>query len=633
MLQPSSRRLLLDGLRPSGGYRLDRAVGTSYTLDLLALLTAPLAFTFFDWEDEKGRPMADPLALLEAVRRHAQRIHLFCQAGRVKVPAPGQTLLAYLEDSVFEVEAPHKGGVFHPKVWLLRYVATDDGEPVRYRLLCLSRNLTFDRSWDTALVLDGHLTKRRNAFGVNRPLGEFFSALPKMTLHPLPAEVASGIEQMQDEVRRVEFELPEGFEEVAFHPLGIHPRALWPFPKNRRPCVIVSPFVTSSTIDRIAARRKRVVLVSRPEELERLPRKTLHDLEVYTLAEEANADAEGTEVDLASEGNEATISGLHAKLFVIDDGWNACVWTGSANATVAAFQRNVEFLVELVGKKTRVGIDVLLGEGGVHNAPTLRDLLQPFTPSGDVPPSTDEAKAELERRLNVARSQIAAAKLTAKVLPNADDRTYSIDLVRRSSGAIVPAGCSVRVWPTSLRFDASVALEARSKRRAVARFEMLSFAALTSFFAFEINTSYKNQDAQVRFALNLPLEGAPEDRREGLLRALLQNRDQVMRLLWILLSEGELSASDFVAAAGGSRNRPGQRGFGDSGFPLLESLLKALGRDPGRLDEVARLIADLRRTPEGQDLLPDGLNAIWDPIWAVREEQTRESASDGGGKE
>ena len=309
------------------------------------------------------------------------------------------------------------------------------------------------------------------------------------------------------------------------------------------------------------------------------------------------------------------------------------MWTGSANATVAAFQRNVEFLVELVGKKTRVGIDVLLGEGGVHNAPTLRDLLQPFTPSGDVPPSTDEAKAELERRLNVARSQIAAAKLTAKVLPNADDRTYSIDLVRRSSGAIVPAGCSVRVWPTSLRFDASVALEARSKRRAVARFEMLSFAALTSFFAFEINTSYKNQDAQVRFALNLPLKGAPEDRREGLLRALLQNRDQVMRLLWILLSEGELSASDFVAAAGESRNRPGQRGFGDSGFPLLESLLKALGRDPGRLDEVARLIADLRRTPEGQDLLPDGLNAIWDPIWAVREEQTRESASDGGGKE
>src|SRR5207249_7591823 len=99
MLAPRSRRLLLDALRPPAGYRLDRAVGTSYTLDLLALLTAPLAFTFFDCEDNEGRPATDPLALLQAIRRHAGRIHLFCQAGRIAVPRPGQHLLHYLEDT------------------------------------------------------------------------------------------------------------------------------------------------------------------------------------------------------------------------------------------------------------------------------------------------------------------------------------------------------------------------------------------------------------------------------------------------------------------------------------------------------------------------------------------------------
>ena len=77
MLRPQSRRLLLDTLRPAVGYRFDRAVGTTFTLDLESLLTAPLAFTFFDWEDTEGRPTADPLALLEAVRRNAGRIHLF----------------------------------------------------------------------------------------------------------------------------------------------------------------------------------------------------------------------------------------------------------------------------------------------------------------------------------------------------------------------------------------------------------------------------------------------------------------------------------------------------------------------------------------------------------------------------
>ncbi len=37
---------------------------TTFTLDLVALLTAPLAFTMFDWQDADGRPQADPLALL-----------------------------------------------------------------------------------------------------------------------------------------------------------------------------------------------------------------------------------------------------------------------------------------------------------------------------------------------------------------------------------------------------------------------------------------------------------------------------------------------------------------------------------------------------------------------------------------
>ncbi len=86
MLEPQDRRLFLESLRPPEGYALDRAIGTTYSLDLLALLTAPLAFTIFDWEDNEGRPRADPLALLEAVRRHADRTAVFCQAGEIKVP-------------------------------------------------------------------------------------------------------------------------------------------------------------------------------------------------------------------------------------------------------------------------------------------------------------------------------------------------------------------------------------------------------------------------------------------------------------------------------------------------------------------------------------------------------------------
>ena len=101
MLRPESRSLMLENFRPPPGYQLNRAVGTTFTLDLMSLLTAPLAFTFFDWEDADGRPSTDPLALLQAVREHASRIHLFCQAGEIQLPPTNQPLLVCVSNSQF----------------------------------------------------------------------------------------------------------------------------------------------------------------------------------------------------------------------------------------------------------------------------------------------------------------------------------------------------------------------------------------------------------------------------------------------------------------------------------------------------------------------------------------------------
>ena len=618
VLQPSSRRLLLETLRPPAGYRLDRAVGTTYSLDLLTLLTAPLAFTFFDWEDESGRPTADPLALLEAVRRSAERITVFCQAGRIQVPRSGQPLLAYLEPSVIEVSP--EAGVFHPKVWLLRYAAKD--EPVRYRLVCLSRNLTFDRSWDTALVLDGELTERRNAFASQHPLGDLFAALPCMALHPdsVSGTVQSAIDQMQHEVRRVAFELPEDFEAVAFHPLGIEGASHWPFPDDARACAIVSPFLTPTLIDRLADGRERVVLVSRPEALAQLPAATFERIsEAYTLAEEAEPDVEGEDQPEA-ESESDRLTGLHAKLFVIDDGWHARVFTGSANATQAAFHQNVELLVELRGKKSRVGVEALLGAGdGSARETRLRSLLKPFEPSSEAAPP-DEAASALEQRLDAARRALAGTRLRAWVEPMADADTYAITLERSDASVALPAGCTARCWPASLPHTAAVALVADAEKAPSARFAPVSFAALTSFFAFEIHAAVGDREGVARFALNLPLEGAPPDRREAVLRALLRDREQLMRLLWLLLAGEELSAADFADLGGPAGPGSAHASAGWARFPLLESLLRALSRDPSRLDEVARLIEDLRRTPEGRELLPEELLTVWAPIWAARQE-------------
>ena len=245
MLGTRERTLLLENLRPPAGYRLRRAVGTSFTLDLMALLTAPLAFTFFDAHDDEGAPLADPVALLEALRRHAEKITLFCQAGAIGVPKPQQRLMAYLEGSVFEVQARREGGIFHPKIWVLDFEADD--RPAIYRVLCLSRNLTFARAWDTCLRLEGRLTERQRGYSRNKPFADLLLALPGLATQSLPAELPDDISRMAYEVRRVDFRPPLPFSDFRVHNFGLGRRRGWPFPKARRG-LVVSPFLVGSTV-------------------------------------------------------------------------------------------------------------------------------------------------------------------------------------------------------------------------------------------------------------------------------------------------------------------------------------------------------------------------------------------------
>jgi len=109
VLDPRSRQLLRDVLRPPAAFELDRAVMTTYSLDLMTLLTVPLAFTFFQMKDQNGPLAADPLALFEALRQHSRRLTVFCQAGQIHLPKNVQLLLGYVEGSVFEVTAPKEG--------------------------------------------------------------------------------------------------------------------------------------------------------------------------------------------------------------------------------------------------------------------------------------------------------------------------------------------------------------------------------------------------------------------------------------------------------------------------------------------------------------------------------------------
>ncbi len=622
MLEPHSRRHLIEALRPPEGYELSAAIGTTYTLNLLSLLTAPLAFTIFDWEDTEGNPTADPLALLETMRRYSDRIAIFCEAGRIQVPSRGHTLFAYLENSVFEVTAP-EGGSFHPKVWALRFLPVGEG-PVLYRLLCSSRNLTFDRSWDTLLLLEGELTDE--VVEGNAPLGDFFGALPRLTVHATPERIKANADLLREELGRVPFDLPEGFDSVSFLPLGLEGYGRWPFAGALDRLLVVSPFVTPGMLRRLALQSPRSVLVSRVDSLATIPPQDLEGFaEKYVFGPLADPEVEddaessenfgSTDGDADNDGVLKSLLGLHAKLYVADAGGHARVWTGSANATGAAFDSNVEFLVELTGSLERCGTEALLGDGA--GDPGFRDLLEPYRPKTEEPES-DAAQEELDSLVDGARRGLSQARFVATVSAHpAEVGTFSV-LFEAENEESLPThpGVSVRCWPATLRKTSEVELGPDGS----ATFESLSFEALTSFFCFEVVGVSGGLKSASRFVLTAPLKNAPEDRRERVLRSLVNNQGKLLRLILFLLAEG--GSGDSVAAVrgilAGETNRGPEGADGGYRLPLFEQMVRALARNPAALDRIDALLADLRETEEANELIPEGWDAIWEPIMATR---------------
>ena len=625
------RALLLDSLRPPAGYRLRRAVGTSFTLDLMALLTAPLAFTFFDAHDDDGSPVADPVALLEALRRHAEKVTLFCQAGAISVPRPDQPLLAYIEGSVVEVQPPLEGGIFHPKLWVLNFQAEE--KPAIYRVLCLSRNLTFARTWDTCLSLEGPLAQRQRGYSRNKPFADLLLALPKLTTRPVTAQLREDLDRMAYEIRRVDFKPPRPFNDFHVHIWACGVGVDGPSRRVGGAWWCRRIFV-GSTVRDLVQNHGLDVLVSRPEAFEDVARGIGPEIlpaTCYVLSPGADLTSREREVEEITDGSppfdgEVELSGLHAKLYLFENGRESRLFTGSANATHAAFHANVEVLVELIGKTKDCGISSFLGPEDDPRLETIRTLLQSYSlpdcPASEPPERKAEVKADRLARI------LAAAPLCARALEVDQGQRWDITLFGGFSA--FPVGVEMKVWPATLSVEVAQRIadpagqgdeteDGTDPINPVAVFKGLSFEALTAFFVFEVLVRDESHEVRRRFVATAELTGAPDDRKERLLRLLLKDRRRVIQLLFLILMGEGADVSSFVQAARDGESAT--QGFfgGWDRAALLEMLLRCLSHNPRRIDEAAALIADLAKTPEGADLLPEGLKEIWEPVWTARQ--------------
>lgn len=592
MLAPDSRRTLLDQLRPPEGYRLDAAVGTTFTLDLTAALVPPLAFASF-----AVRSTTDPVSVLEAVRSCADRVDVFAQEGNVRAPSRYTALTAFLEPMLHEVKAP-PGGLFHPKLWLLRFTAED--EPDAYRLVVLSRNLTEDHAWDVSLTLDAWRDTKPSA--ANRPLSALIRSLPGRTRQPVPADRRARIEQLAEDVRYLSWEFPEGVTELASHVFGVvGERADPDFTGYRH--LVVSPFLNDAGLAQLTAGTKSATVVSRASSLDALSPKTVQGLDatyvVSTVAGLDDGDATGDDTPAA------LLSDLHAKLVVVERGQQAHLFLGSANATDAALTRNVEILVQLTGGKKNFGVGTMLDPG----SPFLGMLEQYDTKGGAAPDPDAEAQWQLENALRVLASRGWVVSVTRS------GEAYSLRLETRD-GATVPAGITARVEPLAHPGAACAVEDGRTSHGTV---DGVPLIEVSPFLRLCLTDDAGREAATV---VRAELRGDPEGRLDEVLASQINTPEKFLRFLALLLGLGQahplamMGLGDGAAGPGGGLAPAPQ---------VFEIVIRALARSPESIDDLDRLVRRMLATESGAANLPEGFAAFWDVVTASRTQLSPEA--------
>ena len=322
-------------LMPDSGYDVEFAVGFTYSLDMEALLSVPIWLGLLD--DIDSGLADDPFLLLEAIRRSSDKISIFCNAGSISMPRKIREVFALLEDSVFTINLKGMNS-FHPKLWFIKY--TDDAGASKFKLIVLTRNLTFDQSFDYAVEMTAN--KRKTKLKINQPLAD-------MLIYAAGAGKVTGrkrkmIEKLANEILYAgRFELNDRFAEYEFIPIGFTPGKIDPADvfSSYRDLLVVSPFLQSGFLEKITSDLEGGKTL--------FTRKSSLTKDIIALFDEVYITKDII-VDIEETAEKEKVYGgcdIHAKIYFTEGKTGNFLYIGSANATGKAYNGNVEFLLKL----------------------------------------------------------------------------------------------------------------------------------------------------------------------------------------------------------------------------------------------------------------------------------------------
>ena len=532
MLQTNQREIALQMFACPDNHQFDYTIITTYSLNIEALLLVPRMLslgaaekTHLTAKEERDHQF---LQFVQSIREVKDKLLVFFQADAI-TPFQGNVLFSFLEGN--RIPIAKSKGLFHPKVWIVRFQSQKNPNHYLYRVGVMSRNLTFDKSWDVAIFSEGIYTPKNSKCQESADLAKLLQWLYDNT--KMTQQQKAMVAEIQKQIGSVSFAVPPGFDDEAlpFRFLSDAKEVDW-FTKYRgtvNRILAISPFVSAQRIEHLSQmlkykHRKNITLVSRQKELDKIRNisnllKGIHlNNSTYVMLEDSKVELEKEKVTRTADDPR----NLHAKLYMFEQDEKVLYWLGSANLTDAAWAgNNIEMMVCLSGKSRKVGIDKFWFEQPNEqrqekkpNRHSFRGLCTQYIPNELEDPETDTRgiRNALLQRLEVF--YIASnneKKLQTKFVPK---QWAPFEKKRKEKNL------QIRIRPMAYG-DESTQAFAQSNS-----FPLTSDSPMADISAVFVFGIYEDKTCIDQFALQLVAHNFPEDRDISLARELIIKRPQ-----------------------------------------------------------------------------------------------------------
>ena len=598
-------------LLPPDGYTLEKAVGTTCSLDLEALTAVLIALGLK--EEPDSDLLQNPVSMLNALVKASEKVLIFCEAGQIKTPSKSSALMLLLDKMVVPVALPNASGKgrypsFHPKTWILQY-CNPEGKR-KYRFVVLSRNLTFDRSWDVSVCIEsaddkGHSEKTEPIRGFLR----FLQTHVSTTVSDCQQKNQM-IGDLISELDSVPFSLDDKKfgDNFTVMPLGIGPESYdltkdpiyyqlpWRADYSFSELVVFSPFLSSSIIEywnkpEHSLTGTKRTLITRKSELPKLSEAQVSRFRIFALKDDIvnREDNISYDYDAADQEKEDIRKSdtqkpdiqkqdIHAKIYIRRKYQNTDLYIGSMNASYAAMHENVEMMI-------RIGTTSRYYDGE-------RFLREIFCGEADGPDNPFEEVQVASKAQMVEGEEAKYLEQVIKELCRTPKRAEVIQAGEKYSIRVnIEQGLKdkdAEIMLAPLRRDTFVPIAEE------VLFPELDVLQLTDFYQVKV----KRNNAELTRIIMIPTTGLPEERESAVVNSVIKDKRTFVEYIAFILGDDYLLTLLEESILGTS----GFYGDQTDRLPALyEKMLKTALEDPSRLKEieyVLKMIHDSSIVPD-----------------------------------